>query len=206
MQALGLFALTRGPRPALRLTWGCRRSLGLPATRLFHHLRYCRFRRHFRELVMPILRFIPEATNIDFVGARYVAFAIDGLLLVISIVSIFWWHGFNLGIDFKGGVQMEVKSAQVIDVAKMRSEVGTLGLGETNIVYFGGTGQCNNPVNSCVMIRVLPQALKAGQDENVVEQTVASAVKAKLGPAYTFQKVDMVGPKVSQELYTAGVE
>ena len=153
---------------------------------------------------MPILRFIPEATNINFVGARYIAFAIDGLLLLVSVVSIAW-HGFNLGIDFKGGVQMEVKSAQVIDVGKMRSEIGTLGLGETNVVYFGG-GQCNTPVNSCVMIRVLPQALKAGQDENVVEQTVASAVKAKLGPGYTFQKVDMVGPKVSQELYDAGIK
>jgi len=34
---------------------------------------------------MPLLRFIPEATNINFVGARYFAFAIDGLLLLISI-------------------------------------------------------------------------------------------------------------------------
>ncbi len=35
---------------------------------------------------MPLLRFIPEATKIDFVGLRYIAFAIDGLLLVASIV------------------------------------------------------------------------------------------------------------------------
>ena len=52
---------------------------------------------------MPLLRFIPEATNINFVGARYIAFTIDGLLLLVSIVSIVW-HGFNLGIDFTGGV------------------------------------------------------------------------------------------------------
>ena len=154
---------------------------------------------------MPILRFIPEATNIDFVGARYIAFAIDGLLLLISVVSIAW-HGFNLGIDFTGGVQMEVKSAQVIDVGKVRSDVASLGLGETGVIYYGGTGQCDHPVNSCAMIRVQPQALKAGQDQNSVEQTVAAAVKAKLGPGYIFQKVDMVGPKVSGELLHAGVE
>ncbi len=34
---------------------------------------------------MPLLRFIPEATHIDFVRARFVAFVIDGLLLIASI-------------------------------------------------------------------------------------------------------------------------
>jgi hypothetical protein len=41
---------------------------------------------------MPLLRFIPEATHIDFVKARFVAFAIDGLLLLASIASILY-HG-----------------------------------------------------------------------------------------------------------------
>src|SRR6185437_4885315 len=51
----------------------------------------------FADPAMPLLRFLPEATNINFVGARYFAFAIDGLLLLASIVSIAV-HGFNLGI------------------------------------------------------------------------------------------------------------
>ncbi|MEJ0042106.1 MAG: hypothetical protein WDM81_07750 [Rhizomicrobium sp.] len=45
---------------------------------------------------MPLLRFLPEATKINFVRARYFAFAIDGLLLLASIVSIAV-HGFNSG-------------------------------------------------------------------------------------------------------------
>src|ERR1700733_8439316 len=68
---------------------------------------------------MPILRFLPEATKINFVGLRYIAFAIDGLLLLASIASIAI-HGFNLGIDFTGGVLMEVKSERVIDIGSMR--------------------------------------------------------------------------------------
>ena len=51
-----------------------------------------------------------------------IAFAIDGLLVLIAVVSIFW-HGFNLGIDFTGGVELEVKAAQTIDVGKMRGDV-----------------------------------------------------------------------------------
>ena len=152
---------------------------------------------------MPLLRFIPEATNIDFVGKRYFAFAIDGLLLLISIVSILV-QGFNLGIDFTGGVLMEVKAAQTIDVGKMREEVASIGFGETQIQYYGG-GECDRPANSCAMIRVQPRKASAGQDQNTVEQAAAKAVKAKLGPSYNFRRQEVVGPKVSQELLHDGV-
>ena len=154
---------------------------------------------------MPILRFIPEATNINFVGARYIAFAIDGLLLLISIVSIAW-HGFNLGIDFTGGVMMEVKAAQVIDVGAMRQELNNLGLGTVQINAYGGSGECDHPVNSCVMIRFQQPAAKPGQDQNVAEQAAIGMIKAKLGAGYNFRDISVVGPKVSDELKTAGVE
>ena len=56
------------------------------------------------------------------------------------------------------------------------------------------------------MIRVQPQAPRPGEDQNVVDQAAASAVKAKLGPGYTFRNTDVVGPKVSQELLHDGVD
>ena len=153
---------------------------------------------------MPLLRFIPEATDIDFVGFRYVAFAIDGILLLISIISIAV-QGFNLGIDFKGGVLMEVKAAQVIDVGTLRQDVIGLGLGDPVVQTFGGTGGCDQPAGSCAMIRVLPREAKAGENQNVIDQQVVSAVKGKLGSAYTIRRTDVVGPKVSQELFHDGV-
>jgi preprotein translocase subunit SecF len=152
---------------------------------------------------MPLLRFIPEATNIDFVGARYVAFAMDGLLLLVSIVSIAW-QGFNLGIDFTGGVLMQVKSAHVVNIGPMREAVNTLGFGESQLQYFGG-GDCDHPANSCVLIRVQPRQAKAGEDQNAADQAVAQAIKTKLGPSYVIRSTEVVGPKVSQELFHDGV-
>jgi preprotein translocase subunit SecF len=153
---------------------------------------------------MPLLRFIPESTHVDFVGLRYIAFAIDGILLVISIVSIAW-HGFNLGIDFTGGVLMEVKSAQTVDIGPLREEINTLGFGESQLQFYGG-GECDRPVNSCVLIRIQPEQVKAGQDQNVADQVVVQKIKAKLGNAYTIRNTSVVGPKVSQELLGDGVK
>jgi len=144
---------------------------------------------------MPLLK-LPEATNINFVGVRYFAFAIDGLLLLASIVSVLI-HGFNLGIDFTGGVLLEVKYERTIDIAAMRHEVNAIGFPEAELQYFGG-GQCDTPVNSCALIRIQP---KAGQNGDAV----ATAVKNKLGKGYSFRNAQVIGPKVSGELFSAGI-
>ena len=119
---------------------------------------------------MTFLRFIPETTNVDFVGLRYYAFAIDGLLLIASIVSILF-QGFNLGIDFTGGVLMEVKAAYTINIPELRSQVDGLDFGEAQIQFVGG-GQCDSPVNSCALIRVQPKAAQSGS-------VVIQEIKAK---------------------------
>jgi preprotein translocase subunit SecF len=146
---------------------------------------------------MPFLRFIPETTNIDFVKWRYIAFAADGILLLVSIVSI-WVNGFNLGIDFAGGVELELKSVQTIDIGSVRREVGSLNFNDVYIQYFGG-GECDAPANSCVEVRVQP---KANQSGNQVE----TAIKAKLGTSYTIRNEQAIGPKVSSELLSDGVK
>ncbi|HEV2563369.1 MAG TPA: protein translocase subunit SecF [Rhizomicrobium sp.] len=145
---------------------------------------------------MPFLRFIPETTNINFVGARYYAFALDGLLMLVALASIIF-HGFNLGIDFTGGVLLELKAPHTIDVGAMRNQVDTLGFGEAQLQYFGG-GACDTPANSCVLIRVQPKANQSGE-------AVVAAIKGKLGAGYTYRNAQVIGPKVSAELFSDGV-
>jgi preprotein translocase subunit SecF len=148
---------------------------------------------------MPLLRFLPEATNINFIGARYYAFALDGLLL---LVSIYWiaMHGFNLGLDFMGGVEVQAKAHYTISqsqVAQIRSEMSTLNFKDQVIQSVSG-GPCSKPEGSCVMIRVLPQA---NQDYDAAAQ----AIKNKLGPSYSYPSTQVIGAKVSGELFRAGI-
>jgi preprotein translocase subunit SecF len=152
---------------------------------------------------MPLLRFIPETTNVDFVKYRFVAFAIDGLLVVVSVISILW-HGFNLGIDFTGGVLMEAKAPQVVDVGRMRNDIISLGFNDPVVQTFGGVG-CDIPQGSCVMIRVQPRAAAPGVDPNKAEQASVQAIKNKLGTSYQYRSTEVVGPKVSSELLNDGI-
>jgi preprotein translocase subunit SecF len=152
---------------------------------------------------MPLLRFIPETTNVDFVKYRFVAFAIDGLLVLVSIISIAW-HGFNLGIDFTGGVLMEIKSAQTIDVGRLRRDIISLGFNDPVVQTFGGPG-CDQPPGSCAMIRVQPRAAAAGLNPDVAEQASVRDIRAKLGPAYQYRSTEVVGPRVSGELLHDGI-
>lgn len=148
---------------------------------------------------MPLLRFLPEASNINFIGARYYAFAVDGLLLLVSIYSILF-HGFNMGLDFTGGVEVQAKLPYTIsesNVSQVRAEISTLGFNDQVIQTIGG-GPCAKPQMSCLMIRVQP---KANQDYN----KAAQQIKAKLGPSYKYLNTVVTGAKVSGELLNAGI-
>jgi preprotein translocase subunit SecF len=79
----------------------------------------------------------------------------------------------------------------------MRGDIDSLGFKESQIQYFGG-GQCDTPADSCVLIRVQP-------DSDQADQSVAEKIKGKLGAGYTFRAAEVVGPKVSGELFHAGV-
>jgi preprotein translocase subunit SecF len=145
---------------------------------------------------MTWLRFIPETTNIDFVGWRYWAFAVDGLLVLISVVSIALF-GFNLGIDFTGGTLVEAKAAHTIDISALRNQIGALKFGDTEIQYIGA-GSCDQPINSCVLIRVQPKAGESGD-------AAATKIKASLGSGYTIRNAQNISAKVSAELFRDGV-
>jgi preprotein translocase SecF subunit len=140
---------------------------------------------------MARLTIIPDNTNIDFVGRRLWAFAIDGLLVVATVISL-WTQGLNLGIDFTGGVVIEAASEKAIDLTSLRSKLGTLGFGEVALQNFGS--------DKSVLIRVQPSEQITGQ-----EQVVAGKIKQALGTDFRIMRQEVVGPKVSGELFRTGV-
>lgn len=142
-------------------------------------------------MFQPILRYMPHEFKWDVVGARFLWYVLTAVLVVVSLVSI-GTRGFNFGIDFAGGILMEARAAQVVELAPLRSQLNNLGLGEINITTFGNTGRD-------IMIRV-PQ--QAGGD--AAQNVALKKVQAELGEGYEIRRTEVVGPKVGAELIING--
>ncbi|MCZ6607947.1 MAG: protein translocase subunit SecF [Rhodospirillales bacterium] len=137
------------------------------------------------------LKLIPAGVNLQFVAKRMIFFVFSGLLMVMS-VGLFTIKGVNYGIDFKGGILMEVRTPDAADPGAMRLTLSDLGLGEIALQEFGA------PTD--VLIRV--QRQEGGEK---AQQAAVEAVKAALGPEVEYRRTEFVGPKVSEELFWDGV-
>src|SRR3982750_2518295 len=86
---------------------------------------------------LPLLRIVPDDTKFDFMRFRRISFPLSAALSIVAML-LYFFHGLNFGIDFRGGPLMEVQSkAGPADIAKMRSTLGGLGLGEVQLQQFG---------------------------------------------------------------------
>ena len=137
------------------------------------------------------LRFIPAGINLQFISKRIIFFVFSGLLVGLS-VGLFTIKGVNYGIDFKGGILIEVRTPDVADLGAMRLALSDLGLGEVALQEFGAPND--------VLIRV--QRQEGGER---AQQAAVEAVKAVLGPEVKYRRTEFVGPKVSEELFWDGV-
>lgn len=131
-------------------------------------------------------------SGIDFMGKKRIAFALSMLLLVISVGSIFI-KGLNFGIDFTGGVLVQVSYPNPADLPKIRSGLASAGFGSAQLQNFGTARD--------VLIRLLPQEGTASSDA-IGEQILA--VLAAQDPAVKMGRVEFVGPQVGAELREQG--
>ncbi len=86
---------------------------------------------------MRLLRIVPDETKFDFMRFRRISFPISALMSILAI-TLYFTHGLNFGIDFSGGTLIEIQTkAPKADIAKMRTTLNGLGLGEVHLQEFG---------------------------------------------------------------------
>ena len=141
---------------------------------------------------MTMLKWITKDTNIDFMKVRAFTYALSIVLVILSCLSIYY-KSFNFGIDFSGGVLMEVKSEQPINVEEIRSKLSVLKLDELNLQTIGTEG-------NELMIRA-----QANNADEVAQRKAVADIREILGNGYEYRRVENVGPQVGDELKMAGI-
>ena len=142
-----------------------------------------------------MLRLISDNTTIKFIKLKTLSFTFSGILSVLAILSVLF-VGLNFGIDFKGGILLEVRTDNDITISDIRSKTSDLNIGEVSIQEFGA--------KSDYLIRVERQK---GSDnaQQVAVEILKDALNKAFGKDIDYRRLEYVGPTVSKDLISDGV-
>jgi preprotein translocase SecF subunit len=149
----------------------------------------------------PLIKLLPVKTNLRFVSFAKYAAALSAVLVIASLVGLFY-PGLNMGIDFRGGASMEVSkpAGQVVPLEDLRGAVRELGLGDVGVQGIARRGTDVNDGSTAIVRFQIPD----GRDQTAVVRQVETAITGAIGQV-TYSDVAVVGSKVSGELFTSGL-
>lgn len=137
------------------------------------------------------MELISNKTEINFMGRRKLAVVLSALLIVVSIGSLMT-RGLNLGVDFTGGLLVEVGYTEAADLDAIRGQLSAASYEGAQVQNFGSAND--------VLIRMLPtddlDTAKLGEQILGVLQEDDASV--------TLRRIEFVGPQVGEELTERG--
>lgn len=136
-------------------------------------------------------RIIPDNTAYPFMRLSRYGFLLSGMMCLLAVL-LFVFVGLTYGVDFKGGTAIAIRTEQAADLDALRERVNALGFGNADLQEFGSPRD--------VLIRL--QAVPGG---DAAQQAVVEKVRQALDPGTEYLSVDVVGPKVSDELTQEGI-
>jgi preprotein translocase subunit SecF len=143
-----------------------------------------------------------HSVSIDWLGKKWYFLAFSLIFSVAGIISMGWhWAHIGspvpLGIDFRGGTQVQVQFQQTPDVNQIRQSADNAGIRDATIVNY------DQPSLHEVLISLPEQTNESALDTG--RQQVESALQARFGGAFTIRNVQVVGPTVGRQLQKKAV-
>jgi preprotein translocase subunit SecF len=129
----------------------------------------------------------------DFMSKRNIFISISLILIALSLFSIFT-KGFNWGIDFKGGIEIQVKFDKPVDLGEVRKIISKK-FPNPSVTTFGSDNE--------ILIRLNVNAVSGD-----VQKSLGKEIKELLKPLghIEIRRVDIVGAKVGNELKEKGLK
>jgi len=130
--------------------------------------------------------------NINFMGKRNIAFAISGILIAISVASLFV-RGLNFGLDFSGGTLIELGYTRPVDLPEVRNALEKNGFPDAVAQHFG--------TSQDILVRLAP---KPGENNAELSSQVLNVLQKSSSDKIDMRRVEFVGPQVGDELAEDG--
>ena len=134
---------------------------------------------------------IKRNTNFDFFGARKYAYVLSAVLLLISLISLIIKGGPQYGIDFSGGINVQVKFSQAVPLDKIRTALDNSALAGVIVQNFGDAADRE------VLLRIPFKDQSSAEIRDAVSQGLNENFPDL---SYEIKRLEMVGPKVGADL------
>jgi preprotein translocase subunit SecF len=137
------------------------------------------------------MELIPPNTHIDFIGKKKYTIWISAVVILLSLGSIFLHGGLRYGVDFAGGLLIQIRFSKPVSISDIRSTMEAMGSKEANVQNFGGENE--------FLIRVE----KTSEDVDEVSKKIQASLQERFkDKALEIRRVEAVGPKVGKDLKT----
>jgi len=134
------------------------------------------------ELIRPDTRF-------NFVGKRKFTVWVSAIAILLSIGSIVYHGGLRYGVDFAGGILLQVKFSKTLEISDVRSAMEAMGSKDANVQKFGGENE--------FLIRIE----KSSEDLEAMSRKIQASLQEQFkDKALEIRRAEVVGPKVGKDL------
>jgi preprotein translocase subunit SecF len=137
------------------------------------------------------MELIRPDTRYDFIGKRKITVWISAVAILVCLGSILFHSGLRYGVDFAGGLLLQIRFPNPVEVSEVRSALETMGAKEAMVQNFGGANE--------FLIRVE----KASEDIEAKSRSIQAGLKERFkDKGLEIRRVEIVGPKVGSDLKT----
>jgi len=136
------------------------------------------------ELIRPDTRF-------DFIGKKKITLWISAIVILLCFGSVFLHSGLRYGVDFAGGILIQIKFSKPVSISEVRGALEVMGSKEAMVQAFGGENE--------FLIRVE----KSSEDLEAMSKTIQTSLQQQFkDKTLEIRRAEVVGPKVGKDLKT----
>jgi len=134
------------------------------------------------ELIRPDTRF-------DFIGKKKFTIWVSTIAILLSIGSIFYHGGLRYGVDFAGGILLQIKFSKIVEISEVRNAMEAIGSKDAVVQKFGGEDE--------YLIRIE----KSSEDLEAMSRKIQASLQERFkGQTLEIRRAEVVGPKVGKDL------